>query len=149
MATEDPKDATHHDAQGRLHLTTMYDTDFSTWAQAQAAALRAKDWAALDVAHLAAEIEDLGQSIENAIESQLERLLLHLLKYHFDPAQRPRRGWRLTIRHARREIARRLRKNPGLQQHPARYLAEAYRHAREDAPDAIGLLPATFPEACP
>jgi len=126
-----------------------YDTDFYTWTQQQAAALRAKDVAALDLEHLAEEIADLGQSIENAIESHLERLLLHLLKYRYDPAQEPRRLWRLTIRHARRELAKLLRKNPGLQHHPARYLATAYRHAREDAPDATGLPPETFPEACP
>jgi hypothetical protein len=126
-----------------------YDTDFYTWTQTQAAALRAKDLAALDLEHLAKEIEDLGQSIENAIESHLERLLLHLVKYRYDPAERPRRGWRLTIRHARRELARLLRKNPGLQHHPARYLADAYHHARDDAPDATGLPLATFPEACP
>jgi Domain of unknown function DUF29 len=127
---------------------STYDTDFYTWTQAQAAALRAKDWSALDVDHLAEEIADLGQTIENAIESQLDRLVLHLLKYRYDPAQRPRRGWRLTIRHARRELARLLRKNPGLQHHPARYLPTAYRHARDDAPDATGLPLATFPAAC-
>ena len=103
-----------------------YDTDFYTWTQTQAAALRAKDWLAVDVAHLAEEIAELGQSIEKAIDSHLERLLLDLLKYRYDPAQRPRRGWRLTIRHARREIAKLVRKNPGLQHHPARYLAEAW-----------------------
>ena len=66
---------------------STYDTDFYTWTRAQAEALRHKDWAALDVDHLAEEIADLGQSIENAIESQLERILLHLLKYRYDPAQ--------------------------------------------------------------
>ncbi|HSF32563.1 MAG TPA: DUF29 domain-containing protein [Candidatus Tectomicrobia bacterium] len=129
--------------------TPAYETDFYTWTQTQAAALRAKDWAALDVEHLAEEIADLGQSIENATESHLERLLVHPLKYRYDPAQEPRRLWRLTIRHARRELAKLLRKNPGLQHHPARYLAAAYRHAREDAPDETGLPLATFPEACP
>jgi uncharacterized protein DUF29 len=126
-----------------------YDADFYTWTQAQAAALRVKDVGALDLEHLAEEIEDLGQSIENAIESHLERLLLHLLKYRYDPVQRPRRGWRLTIRHARREIARLIRKNPGLQHHPTHYLADAYRYAREDVPDASGLPLSTFPEVCP
>jgi len=126
-----------------------YEVDFYTWTQAQAAALRAKDMAALDLQHLAEEIADLGQSIENAIESHLERLLLHLLKYRYDPTQRPRRGWRLTIRHARRELGRLIRKNPGLQHHPAHYLATAYRYAREDAVDATGLPLPTFPESCP
>jgi uncharacterized protein DUF29 len=122
-----------------------YDTDFYTWTQTQAAALRAKDLAALDLEHLAVEIADLGQAIENAIESHLDRLVLHLLKYRYDPAERSRRGWRLTIRHARRELAKLIEKNPGLQHHPARYLTTAYRHAREDAPDATDLPPATFP----
>ena len=69
-----------------------YDTDFYTWTQTQAAALRAKDLAALDLEHLAVEIADLGQAIENAIESHLDRLVLHLLKYRYDPAERSRRG---------------------------------------------------------
>jgi Domain of unknown function DUF29 len=129
--------------------TPTYETDFYTWTQQQAAALRAKESKTLDWDNLAEEISDLGQSIENAIESHLERLLLHLLKYRYDPAQRPRRGWRLTIRHARRELAKLLRKNPGLQHHPARYLAEAYQHARDDAPDATDLPLVTFPETCP
>jgi Domain of unknown function DUF29 len=113
-----------------------YDTDFYGWTQTQAAALRAKDWPALDVAHLAEEIEDLGSNHRFAIESQLERLLLHLLKWRYNITQDPRRLWRLTIRHARREIARRARGS--LQGYPARYLAEASQYARDDAPDATG-----------
>jgi hypothetical protein len=57
-----------------------YDTDFYAWTQQQAAALRAKDWTALDLDHLAEEVDDLGRAVQHAIESQLERLLLHLLK---------------------------------------------------------------------
>jgi hypothetical protein len=126
-----------------------YDRDFYAWTQAQAQALQAKDWPALDIEHLAEEIADLGSNQRYAIESQLERLLVHLLKYRYDPAQRPRRGWRLTIRHARREIAKRLGDSPSLRDHPTRYLDTAYRHARTDAPDATGLPLATFPESCP
>ena len=126
-----------------------YEHDFYTWTQAQARALRHKNWATLDVDHLAEEIEDLGQSIEHAIESHLERLLLHLLKWRYDPAQDPRRGRRLTIRHARREIAKYVRRNPGLHDYPAHYLADAYHVARDDAPDETGLPQETFPETCP
>jgi hypothetical protein len=45
-----------------------YDTDFYTWTQAQAAALRARDWPVLDVAHLTEEVEDLGGSVQHAID---------------------------------------------------------------------------------
>jgi Domain of unknown function DUF29 len=79
----------------------------------------------------------------------VERLLLHLLKWRYDPTQDPRRGWRLTIRHARRELAKLTRDNPSLNDHPAQHLVTTYRHAREDAEDDTDLPLATFPEACP
>jgi Domain of unknown function DUF29 len=58
-----------------------YETDFYAWAQAQAAALRAKDWAALDVAHLAEEVEELRKTERGAMRSQLRLILSHLLKW--------------------------------------------------------------------
>jgi hypothetical protein len=123
-----------------------YESDFYTWTQTQAAALRAKEWGALDLENLAEEIESLGRSERYAIESHLTNLLTHLLKWRYDPATEPCRPWRLTIRHARREIAKRA--GGHLQDYPAQYLAVAYRHTREDAADETGLPLATFPEAC-
>ena len=101
------------------------------------------------MAHLAEEVEDLGSSVQHAIESHLERLLLHLLEGRYDPAQEPRRGWRLTIPHARREIAKELRRNPDLQHYATDYLAEAYQAIREDTAIDTDLPLATFPEVCP
>jgi Domain of unknown function DUF29 len=63
-------------------MTTPNDeADFYQWTQAQAAALRAKDWGALDLENLAEEIESLGRSERRAIAHQLERVLIHLLKW--------------------------------------------------------------------
>jgi hypothetical protein len=126
-----------------------YDADFYAWTQTQAAALRAKEWPALDIEHLAEEIESLGKSDRRAIESHLERLLLHLLKGCFDPARDPRRVWQLSARHARREIAKLTRDSPSLRDHPAHSLTDAYRHARGDAAIDTGLPLVTFPDACP
>jgi hypothetical protein len=56
-----------------------YDTDFYALTQAQA--LQAKDWPALDVEHFAEQIERLGINAEHAITRQLQRLLLHCLKW--------------------------------------------------------------------
>jgi hypothetical protein len=124
-----------------------YDTDFYAWTQQQAAALRDRKWMTLDVEHLAEEIESLGRSERYAIESHLQNLLTHLLKWRYDPATEPRRGWRITIRNARLDIAKRALGH--LQHYPAQYLATAYRHAREDAADATDLPLTTFTEACP
>jgi Domain of unknown function DUF29 len=124
-----------------------YDQDFYAWTQEQAAALRAKEWKTLDLENLAEEIESLGRSERYAIENHLQNLLTHLLKWRYDPATEPRRGWRITIRNARLDIAKRALGH--LQHYPAQYLATAYRHAREDAADETDLPLATFPEVCP
>ena len=124
-----------------------YDTDFYAWTQAQAAAIRAKAWAALDIEHLAEEIESLGHSDRESIENRLQTLLTHLLKWRYDPATEPRRGWRITIRNARKGIAKKAQAS--LKYYPEQYLAEAYSDAREDAADETDLPLAMFPEVCP
>src|SRR5919204_82762 len=74
-----------------------YDTDFYRWTQKQAAALRAKDFAALDLENLAEEVESLGRSDRRAIVSHLERLLLHLLKWREHPQGRGPSGRAVSI----------------------------------------------------
>jgi Domain of unknown function DUF29 len=125
-----------------------YDTDFHAWTQAQAAALRAKDWPALDVDHLAEEIDSLGIADEHAITRQLQRLLLHLLKWRYQSTHRTP-SWRRSVRQARDAIADRIERSPSLRDYPERRVPLAYRRARRDAADETGLPRATFPEVCP
>ena len=68
-------------------MTTHYDADFYAWTQAQADALRTKQWNAPDLDHLAEEIQELGNEQEHAVVSHLRNLTLHLLKV---ACQRPR-----------------------------------------------------------
>jgi hypothetical protein len=128
--------------------TPTYDTDFYTWTRQQAQALRAKDLPTLDLDHLAEEIESLGNEQEHAVESHLVIVLTHLLKWVYQP-QRRSRGWRTSVRVGRQQIARRVRRNPGLRPHLPTCLTDAYADARTRAMDDTGLSLATFPEACP
>jgi Domain of unknown function DUF29 len=123
-------------------MMSDYEDDFYAWTQAQAAALRGHKVMDLDLDNLAEEIESLGRSERYAIESHLQNLLTHLLKWRYDPATEPRRGWRLTIRNARRDIAKRAQGR--LRDYPAQYLATAYRYACEDAADETDLPITTF-----
>ena len=69
-------------AEGGTGMTTPdYDTDFYAWTQAQAEAIRAGTWDAVDRAHLAEEVEDVGKSERRALVSHLRVLLTHLLKW--------------------------------------------------------------------
>jgi hypothetical protein len=125
-----------------------YDTDFVAWAEAQAAALRAKDWAALDLHHLIEEVEDLAGRERREVTTELKRLLAHLLKWQVQPTHRTR-SWRDSIAQAREAIDEVLEDFPSLADEPPRALPKAYRRARRQAARETDLPPATFPEACP
>jgi hypothetical protein len=79
----------------------------------------------------------------------LERLLVHLLKWRYDPAQDPRRLWRLSLLEARHEISKGLATNRTLCGFPAERLADAYRYARRVAALEAELPLVTFPDAYP
>jgi len=126
---------------------STYDDDFYAWAQAQAVALLDKHWDQVDIAHVAEEIEALGNEQRHAVESHLRILLAHLLKWKYQPRRR-RRGWQASILHARAEITRRLERSPSLQPAWAEMLAWAYPKASRLAATETGLPRATFPETC-
>jgi len=125
-----------------------YDTDFGAWAQQQAAALRAKDWAALDLEHLAEEVDDLRKSERRAVRSQLRLILSHLLKWIYQPARRAE-SWRSTIANGRVLVQEDLEENATLARELDALAAWAYPRARRDAARETGLALATFPETCP
>jgi len=130
--------------------TDVYDTDFYTWTQEQAARLRDRQTQALDYEHLAGDVESLGISQQHALESHLEVVLTHLLTWCYC-STRPdaRRSWRLTIREQRRQLARLLHHNPSLRSTVPAVVTESYPHARLMALDATEEPSPTFPETCP
>jgi len=127
---------------------TLYDRDFYAWANEQAALLRAGLLSAADIEHIAEEIESMGRSEQQQLESRLTVLLLHLLKWRFQPNLRGN-SWRLTVKEQRSRITRHLRKNPSLQAVLEETIADAYSDAIIEAERETGLSDSTFPAACP
>lgn len=128
----------------------LYEQDFYQWTQEQAALLREGAWQDLDGANLAEEVESLGRSERNALESRLEKLLLHLLKWRYQPDKRVRgHSWEDTIREQRRRLSRLLSQNPSLQPTLPAVLADSYLYVRQRAQLQTRLPLATFPEVCP
>lgn len=126
----------------------LHEVDFHAWAQDQARFLREGRWQDLDLEHLAEEVEAMGASQRRELHSRLKVLLLHLLKWKYQPHLQGK-SWRSTIKVQRKELAVLLRKNPSLHPHLSEELADAYELARAWAEAETGLDEATFPAACP
>jgi hypothetical protein len=130
--------------------TELYDQDFYAWTQHQTALLRAQKYHDLDYENLAEEVESLGKSQQNALESCLEKLLLHLLKWRYQPDKRVRgHSWEDTIREQRRRLSRLLSQNPSLCPTVLIVLAESYPYVRQRTSLQTRLPLATFPATCP
>ena len=128
----------------------LYDHDFYTWTQTTTALIRAGKWLDIDAESLAEEVESLGKSQQRELSSRLDVLLLHLLKWQYQPEKRQTgQSWRSTIRTQRRELRRLLMQNPGLQPLVESAITDSYAEARLDAVDETGLPLATFPSSCP
>jgi hypothetical protein len=78
---------------------SLYETDILAWTEEQAAALRAlasrRDLPnELDLGNLVEEVEALGRSQLNAVESRIRLILGHLAKAVSDPGSPALRHWR-------------------------------------------------------
>jgi hypothetical protein len=126
----------------------LYEADLHLWAAQQAALLREGRLSELDAMHIAEELDDVGSEIYQRLESALTVLLMHMLKWEFQPDKRSR-SWEATIREQRRRVEKLIRTNPSLKSKLAEALAEGYQNGRDRASGETDLPVETFPEACP
>lgn len=128
---------------------TQYDDDFYGWTQDTATSIRQEKWHDVDWKHVAEELEALGKRDRRELESRLVTLMLHLLKWRFQPERRQRgRSWRRTILEQRRQLAALMADSPSLRPRASDALAQLYAHARLAAAET-GLPDETFPTVCP
>ncbi len=132
----------------RDSVSAAYETDVVAWASEQAALLRAGKLDALDIEHIADEVEDVGKSEKRELASRMAVLLAHLLKWRVQGAIRSV-SWRVTINVQRKAIAAHLEDVPSLKAtlREPRWLAGAWGDAVDLATRETGL--AAFPESCP
>lgn len=128
--------------------SSLYDTDLYAWATGNAALIRSGRLDEVDFEHIAEELESMGRSERRAITSRLEVLLMHLLKWRYQP-ERQGRSWRLTVKEQRRRLARLLAENPSLRAELPAIFADAYADAVLSAARETGQEETAFPDTCP
>ncbi len=125
-----------------------YDDDFYAWTQHQAAVLREGAYHELDAENLAEEIESLGRRDRRELGSRLQVLVMHLIKWAYQPEGRGP-SWRRTIRTQRLEIEDVLADSPSLRPRVPALMAQRYRRCIQDAAEETGLAETAFPRVCP
>jgi hypothetical protein len=127
---------------------TLYGQDFYAWANEQAALLRAGKLSEADIAHIAEEIESMGKTEKRELVSRLAVLLLHLLKWRFQPAKRGK-SWKNSVEVQRISLGSHMRDNPSLKSALEEAITEAYRVAQLEAENETGIDKENFPSVCP
>lgn len=127
---------------------TLYDTDYYLWIQKTIELLNEEKFREIDIINLIEEIEDMGKSEKKSITSNLRILLMHLLKYKYQPEKRTN-SWLFTIREHRKRLKESFKISPSLKRYYDEVFVESYQDARELAADETGLSINTFPELSP
>ncbi|WOG28610.1 DUF29 domain-containing protein [Endozoicomonas sp. 8E] len=137
-------------------MENLYDTDFYTWSLEQAELIRQGRFDELDLDNLIEEVEDMGKARHRALESCLEQLLMHLLKWQmqaskddFYDMKQWFRSWLVSMGKQRDAVHKELKKNPGLHNKLDEIFLDAYDYARKLAAREMQCKPDAFPPECP
>lgn len=126
------------------NLSILYEQDYYLWLEATAKLLREGQLSALDAINLLEEIEDMGRSEKRAVYSNLKVLLMHLLKYKYQPEKRSN-SWMASIVEHRQRLKQAFKESLSLQPYFAEIFNQCYQDARELAAAETGLAIDTFP----
>ena len=134
-------------------MTSLYDTDFSGWADKTAQLLAEKRFGEIDLPALIEEVQDLAGRHRDAYESHVQTIIAHLLKLTYAPDaiyDYNERGWQQSIRVARINIRKLLRRNASAARDRDEALLNGFEDAREIVQgecDDFGTV--DWPDVCP
>lgn len=125
-------------------LPSLYEQDFQLWLLETVTRLKARSLEGVDWENLIEELEAMGRRERTALKSNLRVVLLHLLKYRYQPEKRSN-SWKASIREHRLRLVDAFADSPSLKRLYDETLPEAYDAARKLAADETGLPLETFP----
>ncbi|OCQ94442.1 hypothetical protein BCD64_07100 [Nostoc sp. MBR 210] len=132
----------------KTHSQTLYNTDYLQWIETTVKKLQNQDYANVDWENLIEEIADMGRSERRSLKSNLIVILVHLLKWQFQPGHRSG-SWEASIIEHRRRVNDALYESPSLNSYIDSTFAECYSQAIKQAKAETGLPIESFPSICP
>ncbi|WNZ25224.1 DUF29 domain-containing protein [Leptolyngbya sp. NK1-12] len=130
------------------HQPSLYETDYLQWIEITVEKLRQQDYAAIDWDNLIEEIADMGRSERKSLKSNVTIVLLHLLKWQYQPQFRSG-SWKGSIVEHRQWIRDDLASSPSLKPYLHEIFSQCYIDATEQASAETGLPIASFPSESP
>ncbi|NES99175.1 MAG: DUF29 domain-containing protein [Sphaerospermopsis sp. SIO1G1] len=128
--------------------SNLYEQDFYLWIQTTAQQLKAGNFTEVDLENLIEEIESMGRSEKRELKSRLIILLMHLLKWQYQPEKRSA-SWQSTITEQRICIELLLEDSPSLRPLFTEVFADCYDKARMKASQETGIKLNFFPQESP
>lgn len=127
---------------------SLYEQDFYMWIETTAKQLKEGKFDEVDLTNLIEEIESMGRSEKRELKSRLIVLLMHLLKWQYQPEKRSE-SWRSTISEQRICIEGLLEDSPSLKPLISEVFDDCYQKARLKAADETGIKLNFFPKESP
>ena len=131
-----------------VDTATLYEEDFYLWLERTAELLKNRQLENLDYDNLIEEIEAMGRSEKHSLESNLIVVLMHLLKYKYQPQKRSR-SWLSSIFEHRRRLIKAFKTSPSLKRYYQEVFDECYKYAVKQASIETGLSLNIFPNTSP
>ena len=128
----------------QINTKTLYEQDFDLWIEETINLLKNRQLEQIDYEHLIEEIEDMGGNRKDALESNLEQVLIHLLKWKYQPSKRTN-SWQYSIAEHSTRLNKAFMKSPSLKRYFDEVLVSCYKTARMLASKQTGLSVTTFP----
>ncbi|MEH2023463.1 DUF29 domain-containing protein [Nostoc sp.] len=131
-----------------INEKNLYEQDFYLWTQTIAQQLKENNFNEIDIPNLIEEIESMGRSEKRELKNRLIVLLMHLLKWQYQPEKRSE-SWRSTISEQRICLETLLEDSPSLQPLLVQVFDDCYQKARLKASDETGIKLNFFPQESP
>lgn len=127
---------------------TLYETDYLQWIETTVEKLQSQNYANVDWENLIEELADTGRSERRSLKSNLIVILVHLLKWQFQPEHRSG-SWEGSVVEHRRRVKEALSDSPSLKPYLENIFTECYTQAVKQAKAETGLPLEMFLIQCP
>jgi hypothetical protein len=130
----------------QVPLRALFEQDETAWLDIMSNLAAEGRYAEMDHANLSEYLADMAKRDRREVSSRLVLLLLHLLKWEYQPDSRTG-SWQATILEQRRAL-RDLLESGTLYNHAFAVLPTAYADACKQASAESGLPLSSFPDEC-